>query len=228
MRNLFLPLLLCSALATSTAAQNAQSGDSSSTQLSGGGDRTTAVRCDECPPTFGGKRLGPGEKVTDSNGVTVTNNGSSGDLSISGTGSMREQPRGSGCWSVSGSITDITNPRSGGTSSGPIDIDTNGQPVNINLQRTGSSSSAPVVTNVTGGNATVNIGGNSGSSTQNNQVNVGGTGNTVNFGSRSANNTGNGGTGAGATAGTGSGGTVNSGGSNNQFNSRGGSWSFRT
>ena len=170
--------------------------------------------------------LRAGTKITDGTVTIEVDASASGGVIVTGTGTVNEQPRGSGCYAVAGSIDGVINPRSGG-STGPITIDTGGQTISINVLKTGSSTAMPIVWNITGGNAVIEVGTNSGSSTQNNQINVGGCCNVVNFNSRSANNVGWGG-GPGFQQGVNTGGTVNSGGQNNEFNSNGGQWTFRT
>lgn len=174
-------------------------------------------------------RLKPGHSVTDKNDVVITNGGTAGDLIIRGTGKLKEEPRGSGKWVTTGTITKAANERTGG-SSGPITVDSAGQPITIDLEKTGPSQADPIVTTTTGGNVTVNVGSASpgASSTQNNEVRLEGTGNTVNFNRAAANNTGSGGNAAVPGSGAGSGGTVNAGGSGNTFNSNGGVWTFQT
>lgn len=191
-----------------------------------GQDPRLVTNSDKGPSRRG---LNPGEKVTDSNGVSVQVDGaatpSTGSLQITYSGTATEQPRGSGCYVVSGSIQRVVNLRSGGVS-GLITIDTAGNFVEVYLLRTGPSAQNPVMTTVSGGNASVEIGVNSsrGATTQNNSASVSGSGNTVTF-NNSSNNS--------VTGEAGSSGTVNYNvpltGTNNTFNAVGGStWMVTT
>lgn len=192
----------------------------------GGGDRTVA--CDECPTTGAGLRgtrsIPAGSTVTDSTGLTVTVSGS-GSIRINGTGTC--SPSGAGSYTVSGTITDIDNPRSGGATR--IDVtNVNGANLDINLQRTGSSPGAPVVTTVQGGscaNVNITVGSSSGSSTQNNEVMS--NGGSVTFENRAQNNIARAGVGRSSSSGQGTTGTVYMGGTGNVFYSQGGSWTIR-
>lgn len=160
------------------------------------------------PPTF---KLPPGASITDSKGRSVENGGTNnnGRVHIKHTGNITNN--GNGTYTCSGEISEVTNPASQG-SEGPITVNTNGEPTEVNLDRNGRDPGQHVNSTIIGGNATVNVSGNY------NDPTVGGTNNTVNI-------TGNHNSGQGQ--GAGSGGTVNMGGRDNGWNSNGGNWNVR-
>ena len=151
--------------------------------------------------------LSAGESLYDTSGRNISNSGvNGGSVNVKFDGMLKTD--GQGRTYVDGNITTVTNPSSGG-SNGPIEIATNGQPLEINLQRNGAN--GPITSNVSGGNATINVSGD------HNEVTIGGTGNNVSISGRGSIGTGT----------AGSGGSVSLSGSGAAFQSSGGNWTFR-
>lgn len=151
--------------------------------------------------------LSAGENLYDLAGRTITNGGvNSGSVQVRYEGKLRQD--GQGRTYVDGKITEVTNPSSGG-SNGPIEIATNGQPLNVRLNRNGAN--GPITSNIVGGNATITISGD------NNEATVGGAGNTLSISGRNSTGTGT----------VNSSGTVTLTGTGSSFQSGGGNWTFR-
>lgn len=172
----------------------------------------SAVKVDgavNAPTIYEGK-LPAGRTVTDSKGREITNGGTNanGSLKIHYTGKLKLNSNGE--YECSGEISEVINPASQG-STGPITVNTNGNPTTIQLEKNGVDPGGHITTTITGGNATVNVSGNF------NDPSVGGTGNNVNI-------TGNNNCGSGQP---GSAGNVFQGGRGNSWNSGGGNWTIR-
>ncbi len=152
--------------------------------------------------------LGAGERLYDTSGRHVENNGtnSNGSLNVKYDGRIKKDVQGRAY--VEGNITEVTNPSSQGAD-GPIVIETAGQSLTINLNRNGAIGALRCT--IGGGNATVNVNGD------NNDVTIGGTGNNVTINGRNSTGTG--------TAGSGGDVRVNS--TTGSFQSGGGNWTFR-
>lgn len=160
------------------------------------------------------KKLPPQAKIEDSKGRQAKNDAPAGDtgrLYINFTGTLTEQPRGSGCFSTDGEITRVTNP---GVGTGSVVVDTKGKETDIRLDKTGRSAQDPVVTIIRGGNANVTVRGN------NNELTVGGRDNLVTF-------TGNDNTGKGEDATSQGEVLLDRQGRRNEWNSNGGDWRVR-
>lgn len=151
--------------------------------------------------------LSAGESLYDTAGRNISNGGvNSGSINVKFDGKLKTD--GQGRTYVDGNITTVTNPSNGG-SNGPIEITTNGQPLEINLARNGAN--GPITSHIVGGNATITISGDQ------NDATVGGTGNTLLISGRNSTGTGT----------AGSGGSVTLTGNGSTFQSGGGNWTFR-
>jgi hypothetical protein len=141
----------------------------------GAQDADVVVSSTTQPVSGGVGNLPSQTRVTDSQGRTIQNSApasESGKVKFRFTGKLNRTAQGE--WFVTGEISEIENPASGGCK-GPILVNTNNQPTTITLDRNGLNPNGHIATTVTGGNATVNVDGNY------NDVTVGGTNNTVNF-----------------------------------------------
>lgn len=148
--------------------------------------------------------LAPGQTLRDRQGRVVTNAGTNqnGRLVLTVRGKMAQGANGP----TVGEIVEVTNPASQGTV-GPIEVDTGGCVLTINLEKNGGNPN-PIQTNVSGGNATVNVNG------RDNNTTVGGADNTVRITGANSSGTGT----------AGSSGTVSVSGSGSSFQSGGGNW----